>query len=113
MCEYISTYTRKEAIEDNVLIDMSKEARGTFGCPVSITSTAFNGVLDAIGWKTSVTGIVFAKTMILTRLLQAVKKKEVESTEVIFLVNGFELKSIVHGGDNNEMVLSIMLPDED
>lgn len=42
--EVVSTYTRKQAIEDGVLIDLSHISRPFFKHPLAVTDTIFNAI---------------------------------------------------------------------
>ena len=106
----ISVYTRKQAIEDGVLIDISQHAKGLFKAPVAITDTAFQMLVDKFSdFNGFDAQIVFERVM---KNLFFVAQFS-NSPQVFFDVGDFKFKSIASGGDKGELVLTIMLPDED
>jgi hypothetical protein len=101
-------YTRAQAIEDGVLIDLTEWAKETgFRIPVACTDTVWNGYI--------------VPTDILWMLFCAIRKHGDGDTlffEVAFLQSPnrhdtVRLKSVCGPGDQGEPVLTIMLPHED
>jgi len=121
MNEVIFAYTRKQAIEDGVLVDVSELAREAgFQFPVALTSAVFEScvaVPDACPWQD--------KTGRLWDILQCLRfavKREEETRLIRFSVmvqnnprapRRVELKALCHPGDSAEPVVTVMLPDED
>lgn len=118
--EVISRYTRAQALEDGVLIDvtaMAKEASIKF--PVAITSRLWHGYVvpseqDAHGQSTN------GRLWDLLYLF-AISARRTHGPlliyEVGFLVNGHNrivnIKALIGPGDNWEPVITLMLTDED
>jgi len=116
--DVIYTYTRKQAIEDGVLIDVSETAKEAgLKIPVAITKSLFNIVntvskrscqsFDGRLWDVLYMGAFAAKgnptqsTILYKLRLTHGRKKNIT------------LKMVIGGGDNGEPVITIMLPDED
>lgn len=121
--EVISTYSRKEAIEDGVLVDVSGHAKELgFNYPVALTQAAwvqFVQVPEGLEAEQDESGRL---RDVLWMLLNAIKRSKNGGPEVYFslyLKNNHSkskheiLKSICHAGDGGEAVITIMLPNED
>lgn len=121
--EVISSYTRENAIEDGVLIDVTPLAkRAGFKYHTAITSGVHSVIdlgdaLEEI--KETYTGR-FGK--VLYSLLCAIKNGQAKEDIIFFNVNltnrlgiikNERFKSMVHAGDNHEPVMTILLPLED
>lgn len=120
--EVIYSYTRKDAIEDGVLIDvstMSKEAGIKW--PVALTDTVYNMFVEVPkgleGEGQSTSGRLWD---ILTMFRYAAKNGN--GSEILFklgvrnkpgITKTITLKSVCGPGDNMEPVITIMLPEED
>ena len=118
----IFSYTRKEAIEDGVLIDVTEAAREVgFKHDTVVTANVwvqYVKVPDGVSWQDE-TGRLFD---ILNMLRWAIKSKEVtcelrfqlhvqnEENEPAELIT---LKAHCGPGDDAEPVITIMLPNED
>jgi hypothetical protein len=109
--EIISAYTRAQAIEDGVLIDITEHTKRMFKVPVAITRTAFLKVGGAVGMAEGEEKTI--KILILMVLLYFVKNRGETGDIVNFTVRYINLKSITHQGDNGEHVITIMFPHED
>lgn len=121
--EVISTYSRKQAIEDGVLIDvtpMAKEAG--FKWNTCLTSTLWDEYIKPSEKLKSEEGQ--SETGRLWDLLNVLRIEAVRNRgsiinfKVIFLMeNGKQkyvnLKAVAGPGDDGEGVLTIMLPEED
>lgn len=120
--DVISKYTRAEAIEDNVLIDISKIAsEAGFKYPVAITQGIYSVLnnLEIMGQDYS--GRAFD---MFTILKLSIKK---QSGDTIFFAPVFAKKakngrpvirpvkmwSRCHGDDKGKPCITIMMPDED
>ena len=119
----IHAYTRKQAIEDGVLVDVSKMAREAgFRFPVAVTRELYDQYIvpseyDKEKWAQSTDGRLWD---VLMMLLFAIKGGRGGSTlyfDVIFRMHGrkrkITLKGVCHPGDYGEPVITIMLPHED
>ena len=124
--ETICVYSRADAIEDGVLIDVTKIAKEAgFKVPVAVTSSVW---MDCIVWTDEDTktyqdqegrlwDVIYMANyaarkdrdsqMIKVELYRVPRQgKEVESLPV-------ELKMVISGGDNGEPVITISQPEED
>ena len=120
--EVISTYTRKQAIEDGVLIDvtpMAKEAG--FKWHTAVTSGLWYDYIipseELIKQAQSIEGRLWD---VLNVLRMEVRNSQgaIINFKVIFLMGDskkkyVDLKCIAGPGDKGEPVLTIMLPEED
>ncbi len=121
----IFSYTRAQAIEDGVLVDLTDWAKETgFRIPVACTSTVWQGhVVPPDGTKELGQSERGRAHDLLWMLYVAIRrsgsaKSDQLRYQVIFVVNGGKqetvtLKSICGPGDDGEPVITIMLPDED
>lgn len=132
----ISTYTRAQAIEDGVLVDlMQAETVGAvreagFRVPVAMTAAAFSQTVMPIDGSPLPEGQDLQGRLwdVLWMLKLAIRRSDNPllrpgpASEVRFslLVNRrlrrhdrVELKALYGPGDNREPVITIMLPDED
>lgn len=129
MDDFIMTYSREEAIADGTLVDVTRWAREAgIKFPVAITEALQNMIEDKpsmedvegrtwdVLWmlKCAIKGAIASEKkgddLILYRLVlndsRANFDDDYEAREVT-------LKALIHGGDNGEPVITIMLPDED
>ena len=125
----IHKYTRAQAIEDGVLIDVSETAREAgFRFPVALTSGAWS---EAVTWTdrdTEATGIaqdeagrLWDVLWVARFALHALRDSSVRRSPFTFLrvprggrrATRFTLDIIVGPGDAGEPVLTICLQDED
>jgi len=116
----IYAYTRAQAIEDGVLVDISEMAKEAgFTMPVAITATAWRMYVrapDGVEHQDE-NGRLWD---LLTMLRFAIKKGG-QGSELLFTVSvnndgepkSVQLKSICGPGDDAEPVVTIMLPRED
>ena len=119
----ISSYTRKQAIEDGVLIDMSDWAREIgFTIPVACTAAVWNQyIVPPKGTKELGQSERGRAHDVLWMLYNAIRRSTGGDRimfEVIFLQtprkrSTVPLKAICGPGDNAEPVLTITLPNED
>ena len=127
--DVISTYTRAQAIEDGVLIDVSSMAREAgFKWPVAMTSTAW---ADCVAWTDDdslqqvhqdLSGRLWD---ILFMASHAIRTSKSSGDRLLFQLyrvprDGYSieavratLKLIVDPGDTGEPVMTILLPHED
>lgn len=120
--ELLSIYTRKEAIEDGALIDVTEAAKEAgIKWPVALTDTVYNMFVEIPrgleGEGQSISGRLWD---ILTMFRYAAKNGD--GSEILFklgvrnrpgITKTVTLKSVCGPGDNMEPVITIMLPEED
>jgi hypothetical protein len=124
----IYSYTREQAIEDGVLVDVSKEAREAgISIPVAVTAAAYN---DYIEWTDEDTkrqtyqdtnGRLWDVIWMLSLAIRANRNTDQLMYELRVVPRGgrghvarrAQLKAILSGGDNGEPVITVMLPNED
>lgn len=123
--DVIDTYSRAEAIADGVLIDVTKTAQEAgFKYPIAITSAVYNTyivpskALEKLGQ--SIQGRLWDVLNILLFRIRLGKGGNQVNFSVLFQMDDYPkkpkliaLKSICHGGDNAEPVITISLPNED
>jgi hypothetical protein len=116
--EIIYSYTRKRAIEDGVLIDVSKMAREAgFKVPVAITAELWGSYVATNVPGQDLNGRLWDILFML--FTQALANDEsIVNYDVIFRMNEdndevVTLKAIIAPGDNHEPVITIMMPHED
>lgn len=122
--EHIYSYTRKQAIEDGVLVEVdtlnpkiSKEAG--FKVPVAMTSTVYEGYINKIdGPGQSIDGRLWDLLTILHLEVMRGVTTDTIFFEVLFLMSEtkhvlVKLKAVIGPGDTLDPVLTIMLPNED
>lgn len=120
----LHTYTRREAIDDGVLIDVTETAKEAgFRTPVAVTSSVWhnyvavpNGVegQDEMGrLRDAIMMLRFAirsgkgpRSIIRYRLYVRNDNREADSSEV-------ELKAVCGPDDNGTPCVTVMLPEED
>lgn len=113
--ELISKYTRANAIDDGVLVDVTEMAREKgFKCPVAINSSV-QAILESglkkkkEDYKGRLSDLLFLAYM--------AARKAGGNSEIFFSVGiGRKIenfKMMAGPGDNAELVITITLPDED
>ncbi|QZT33667.1 hypothetical protein HUR95_15795 [Caldalkalibacillus thermarum TA2.A1] len=119
--EVIYSYSRKEAIEDGVLVDVTETAKEMgFRFPVAVTRTVWDAILTPSPFDSvqSTSGRLWD---CLWMLFLAIKRGNGGGSEIFFsfIVNNegeeklVDLKAVCHPGDMMEPVITIMFPDED
>lgn len=122
--DIISSYTRAQALEDGVLVDITKAARMRgFRTPVAMTKAAW---VEAVQWeqgKGEGEGSRVWNVLHCAYLTSAANWHS--ESEVEFCVNAtpnapgatetvsVEMRMVITGGDSGEPVITIMLPHED
>ncbi len=121
--DLIHSYSRKQAIEDGVLIDVSETAREAgFTFPVALTSAVYascgKAPIDVPGQDTD--GRIWD---ILWMLRHAIRGSSSGGSELLFRLHVqnteaappelVTLKSVCGPGDDLKPVITIMFPDED
>ena len=121
--EVIDVYTRAQAIEDGVLIDVSPVAMAEHGFryPVAVTERVWAEVVIPPGEVATWQDDLGRLNDLLTCLKYGIKRSQ-KASEVIFkmdVINEGEkrktitLKGTCTPGDNLEPVITVMFPDED
>lgn len=136
--EVISSYSRSQAIEDGVLVDMSDYTpdgesvtlirQAGFKLPLAVTRAVYDRLImlpDNYHGCQDITGRFWD---ILTCLKNAIVRSDVHGDQICFSVyvravnnNGSDahqvkpeqLKAVVSPDDNGEPVFTVMFPDED
>lgn len=123
--ETIYAYTRKQAIEDGVLVDimqdeqMSDIAKRHYKFPISCTSSVFGIMKKAVEnseYSNDYAGILHDMLW-----MSKVMKRQIDESTIIFRViiagagrqRNYDFKLQVGPGDQGEPVITIMMPDED
>jgi hypothetical protein len=119
----IFQYSRAQAIEDGVLIDMTEWAKEVgFNIPVACTSAAWNGYIVPTDRTREIGQSERGRAHdLLWMLFNAIRRNGSGDTllfEMMFLQTPHrriivKLKSVCGPGDHGEPVLTIMLPGED
>lgn len=120
--EYVSAYSRSQAIEDGELVDVTSIAKEVgFKCPVAITRTLFERYVEpdepALSMGESMRGRLWDTLWMLR--LAAIRDREAFSLfyNLYYTLEGKKklvtLKAVIGPGDYGEPVITIMLPDED
>ena len=126
--EIIQAYTRAQAIEDGVLVDVSKTAKEAgFVYPVAMTSAAW---ADCVAWsdedtKRQVPQDEFGRLWDVLWMAKIAVKQGNGGTQLLYPLHRvprggkaqkprlIHLKLVCGPGDTPEPVITIMLPDED
>lgn len=119
--DLIFKYTRKQAIEDGVLVDITEPAKEKgFRVPVAVTSAVWHDFIvppeAAIGQ--SIEGRLHDLLWMLLLKIKSGANGQIVFFDVIFTdkegkQEQVKLKCISGAGDDGEHVLTIMLPNED
>jgi hypothetical protein len=121
---YVHVYSRKQAISDGVLLDLSELAREAgFRWPLAVTSRLYYEYLvpslDLASDGQSLTGRAWDLLNVLKYTIREAKDETFLRFSVLFLMSRcstpipIELISIAGPGDDGEPVLTVLLPDED
>lgn len=132
--EIIHAYTRRQAIEDGVLVDLmppeTKELVENAGIkvPVAMTATAFARCVwpvenaEAEAWlKNQCQDLKGRLWDVLWMFRCASRGQSADTVLFQFVMQDWEtkrrrrmtLKAVIHGGDQGEPVITIMFPEED
>ena len=118
--EVISAYTRAQAIEDGVLVDVTKTAKEAgIKFPVAVTQKLWSEYImpDPRATWQSIDGRLWD-----VLCLFAIYARRVEAPVFIYKVRmvmkralqrDIRIKATIHGGDSGEPVITLMLSDED
>ena len=120
----IYSYSRRQAIEDGVLVDlmqdtMAEVARSHYKHPIAATIEVFSIMAKAVQNKKHLND--FAGILHDMLWMSKVYKKQISETTVIFRVkivgagrrSVYDFKLVVGPGDDGEPVITIMLPEQD
>ncbi len=117
--DVVYSYTRKQAIEDGVLVDVSDFAKEEVGfkVPVALTSALYNGYIKSDLPGQDETGRLWDVLCLLVMKAKNCK----DSTlfyDVIFQITEdkqetIKIKAVISPGDSFEPVMTIMLSEED
>ena len=122
--EVISTYTRKEAIEDGTLVDVSANfpdlCRRYYKYPIAVTGAVWQIIQKAVNctrYANDYRGVI---ADILWMSQKAISQRIDESQHLFSVIitgtgrrKHHTFKIICHPGDDGEACLTIMLPNED
>lgn len=119
----IYSYTRKDAISDGILIDVTSMARDAgIKYPVAITDTLYNGYIKPSS-KLEECGQSLDGRLWDTLFLFTFHARKAEGDTIyyscLYLMNPereaeeVNLKAVIGPGDTPEPVITLMLPDED
>jgi hypothetical protein len=121
--ELIHSYSRKQAIKDGVLIDVTPTAREAgIAIPVAVTAAVFHQYVSVPDGVTAQdeSGRLWDVLWMLRFAIS--RHREVEGDTLMFTVfvrnddtepKPVKLKAIVHPGDEGEPVVTVLMPDED
>lgn len=120
--DIISIYTRAQAIEDGILIDVSELAKEAgFVAPVAVTNGVWSSVVVP-PQKAKERGECETGRLWDVLYLASLQAKQTTGNEVRFRILAtnnrgtrklVQLKAVAGPGDKGELVITIMLPDED
>ena len=123
MFELIHNYTRKQAIEDGVLVDVSEMGKEAgFKFPVAMTNTVWTDLIvpnkEAEGYGQSIDGRLWDTLIMLHISIKQGDGGDNLLFEVLYSEGDkepelAELKAVISGGDNGEPVITIMYKHED
>ena len=121
--EYVSIYTRRQAIEDGVLIDVSETAtEAGFRYPVAVTLSVWNEIdpdEHAVQCGQDVNGRLWDVLYMCSLAARSVKGSRIDFRAILRDGPGplsrytRQYKAICGPGDGGEPVITIMKPDED
>ena len=131
--EVIHSYSRAQAIEDGVLVDLMQGEMGDlvreagFNYPIAMTATAFDKYVHPIGgelpkgYGQSLTGRLWDVLMMLKYAIKTQPRSPQVTVRFRCIPNDTKtgtprpalLKSICGPGDDLQPVITIMLPEED
>lgn len=116
--EILYSYTRKQAIHDGVLIDITTLAKEAgFKVPVAITDALYCEYIKSDLEGQDANGRLWDVLYMLSLAARNSDKSEI-LFDVIFIMSGYKevkvtLKAVIGPGDDAEPVLTIMLEHED
>ncbi len=118
--DVVYSYTRSQAIEDGVLVDISELAREAgFKFPVAVTRTVFELLNDTAQAGQSFEGRAWDLLMVLRFEIKKSKTGELVYFAPLFNAHEhqdpkpYKLYAKCHPGDTLEPVITVMFPNED
>lgn len=109
----IYVYTRKQAIEDGVLVDLGRTAKEYYKWQVCVTASVWAEIMTAAKAGHDLRGIVRDVLWMSQRFIT----KRISESEHYFKVEiagtTHDYKIMVHGGDFGQPVITILQLDED
>ncbi|MGC8590400.1 DUF6573 family protein [Athalassotoga sp.] len=105
--EYIDSYSRKQAIDDGILIDVSDLAKANgIRYPVAMTNSLYTLLTD---------GLVGTLWTFLERFSEMARSAKGDTLTGFIVARGVPVhfKALAHPGDDMEPVITIMLEEED
>ena len=121
--EYVSIYTRRQAIEDGILIDVSEVAtEAGFRYPVAVTASVWAEIFpdeQAAKYGQDVNGRLWDVLYLCSLAARSAKGSRIDFSAILRdgpgPVSKFtrRYKATCGPGDNGEPVITIMKPDED
>lgn len=116
--DVISSYSRHQAIIDAVLVDITAEAvEAGFKCPVAVTSALWDIIQNIPPRFIGIQDVKGRLWDVLTMARLAAKDGGIETQFELTLHHDRKtyqtLKMVAGPGDEGEMVITIMLPNED
>ena len=121
--EYVSVYTRQQAIEDGILVDVSETAtEAGFRYPVAVTVSVWAEIVpdrQATEYGQDVNGRLWDVLYMCSLAARSAKGSQIDFSAILRDGPGpvskytRQYKAICGPGDNGEPVITIMKPDED
>lgn len=121
--EVVFSYTRKQAIEDGALIDVSQTARELgVRIPVAVTSSVWERYVKLTPAAIRAAGSEEGRLWDILWMFRCSALRAMDAGEILFRLrvitesvrpSPVELKALCGPGDDGEPVITIMLPDED
>ena len=117
--EMIFKYTRKQALEDGVLVDVSSAAREAgIRYPVAVTLAVFNILNDTRGPGQDLRGRMWDMLMIFRTHIRAASGDEIHFAPLFLMEGGAKPEPVpmwakCGPGDTAEPVITIMMENED
>lgn len=108
--DIIYKYTRAQAIEDGVLIDVTPTAKEVgFKYPVAVTSTLWGVILESYDADGSLWDVLW---------MLRVAIRNIKPTDLVYFTvrigkRDIRLKSVCGPGDDSSPVITVMFPEED
>ena len=120
----IYSYTRKQAIEDGVLVDLTEWAKETgFTIPVACTATVWHKCIEAQQNSENLGECDLVRSFVLLWTLLGAIRRHPESLDMLMFELNYidkdnkpetiKLKAVCGPGDQSEPVITVMLPSED
>jgi len=102
--DVIFSYTRAQAIEDGVLVEVTDSVKRWFKVPVAVTSRV---------WALVETNEMATVEDLALTILGAIHRQAQESDTVYFDYCGEKMWALIGAGDTTDPVMTVMMLDED